>query len=287
MAETDLADVVPRMWGAFQAGDIGTVEAYVDRYLEALGAATDRFTIVPEPLRSDSSAIEAWVEFAVTVGRLLAGRGDQRLLSRIMSSDDNPIARWQDTVSEAQLLRQDGRFEAAAELLAAIIPELRAARGSAVDTLLGKALGQAGANAFDVGDTDEALRLTDEALRECERTGDAEGVSIYSQNLATIAAAAGDDGLSAVRARLARAQQLHDGGRLDEARDLIIAVLGEVDDRYRAKAHGLLGMIQYRLGDRAAAREHTRRALDAGRCVGDQAAIAIYTANLQVIDQAP
>jgi hypothetical protein len=103
-------------------------------------------------------------------------------------------------------------------------------------------------------------------------------------------AAAGDD-RGGVRRRLARAQQLHDAGRLAEAHDLVVGVVADVDDappdsvsrRYRSKAHGLLGMVLYRLKDLAGAEEHTLLALEAGREEGDEAAMVIYPANLDVL----
>ena len=117
-------------------------------------------------------------------------------------------------------------------------------------------------------------------------------MEIYSQNLATISALADDRDRSAtVRERLSRAQMLHDRGRLLEARDRAAEVVDELlradadARRYLAKACGLLGMILYRLDDLPGARDHTAAAIAAGREAGDDVAVVIYTANLDVIDR--
>jgi hypothetical protein len=52
---------------------------------------------------------------------------------------------------------------------------------------------------------------------------------------------------------------------------------------YRSKAHGLLGMILYRMHDPTWAEEETTLALEAGKEAGDEAAVVIYTANLDVL----
>src|SRR6266567_1247806 len=151
--------------------------------------------------------------------------------------------------------------------------------------------GMAGANAFDRSEMVAAQRLTDEALRECERTGDVAGVTIYSENLANLVTTSDGAGQGAFRRRLARAQKLHDAGRLIEARTLLLDVIAVVDAAprdapergYRSKAHGLLGKIFYRMHDPTWAEDETRLALEAGKEAGDEAAVVIYTANLDVL----
>jgi tetratricopeptide (TPR) repeat protein len=288
MADPELTDIVLPMFDAFLDGDGETVAALADQHVATLGDAAEILARVPEPFRENADVAQAWVQFAVALAQRLAAGGDDRLLTRIMAPADNPILQWQTALGRAQELRDDGQFAESDAALAPAIAGLRTSQGSAVDSMLPKVLGIAGANAFDRGDTETALQLTDEALRECERTGDTEGVATYSQNLATIAAAATDGG-STVRQRLARAQQLHDAGRLDEARVLgeeitvALSTGADAEARYLAKAHGLLGMVLYRLGDLAGAEVHTRAALDAGREHGDEAAVVIYGANLEVI----
>ena len=72
---------------------------------------------------------------------------------------DNPIVRWQNARGQAERLRADGRFVASDELLTGVIAELRKSSGTAVDAMLGPALGMVGANAFDRGDMVAAQRL--------------------------------------------------------------------------------------------------------------------------------
>jgi hypothetical protein len=72
---------------------------------------------------------------------------------------DNPIVRLQNALGQAERLRADGRFVASDELLTGVIAELRKSSGTAVDAMLGPALGMVGANAFDRGDMVAAQRL--------------------------------------------------------------------------------------------------------------------------------
>ena len=278
------------MFGVFLAGDRDTLANLVNEHAEEL-ALPEALTRVPAPLREDAEMIGAWVQFAVAVAEMLAERGDRRLLDRLTGPAGNPIARWQNALGQAERLRVDGRFVASDDLLTGVIAELRTSSGTAVDAMLGPALGMAGANAYDRGDMVAAQRLTDEALRECERTGDVAGVAIYSESLANLVTISDGAGQGAFGRRLARAQKLHDAGRLIEARTLSLDVIAVLDDAprdapergYRSKAHGLLGMILYRMHDPAWAEEETRLALEAGKEAGDEAAVVIYTANLEVL----
>jgi hypothetical protein len=279
------------MFGVFLAGDHDTLANLVNQHAEELQASPEAVIRVPAPLREDAEMSGAWAQFAVAVGEILAERGDHRLLDRLTDPADHPIVRWRNALGRAERLRADGRFVASDELLTGVIAEVRTWNGTGVDEVLGPALGMAGANAFDRGDMVAAQRLTDEALRECERIGDAAGVAIYSQDLANLVTTSDGDGQGAFRRRLARAQELHDAGRLIEARTLCLEVIAVVDAAphdapergYRSKAHGLLGMILYRMHDPASAEEETRLALEAGKEAGDEAAVVIYTANLDVL----
>jgi hypothetical protein len=281
------------MFGVFLAGDHDTLANLANKHAEEMQALPEALTQVPAPFREDAQMSAAWGQFAVAVGEILAERGDRRLLDRLMGSADNPIVRWQNALGQAERLRADGRFEASDELLTGVIAELRTSSGTAVDAMLGPALGMAGANAFDRRDMVAAQRLTDEALRECERIGDVAGVAIYSENLADLVTVTDGDGQGGLRRRLARAQKLHDAGRLIEAQTLCLDVMAVVDAAppdapergYRSKAHGLLGMILYRMHDLTRAKEETRLALEAGKEAGDEAAVVIYTANLEVLSR--
>lgn len=283
------------LWPLFEDVRSGNDQAtlrFIADYGRFLGDMFEDLARVPGTIRDDEAAVGEWVQFIVFVASLLAEQGDDRLLNLLTGPASNPIERWNDLLLHAQQLRAEGRYAASDDVIAPLLAELRSARGTAVTALIGKTLGLAGANAFDRGDHQAALRLTDEALRECERSGDAEGVAIYTQNLATIAAAAEQDERSPAREHLVAAQRLHDAGRLAEAHEQSGAALAAVDaaagpdHAYRAKAHGLMGMILFRQGDLAGALEHTRRAVEAGQESGDPAAVEIYGANVIVIERA-
>ncbi len=63
------------------------------------------------------------------------------------------------------------------------------AAGRLRDAYRAKALGLAGTAHFRLGELGEAARQMREALEECRRTGDAEGVEICEANLDVIAKA--------------------------------------------------------------------------------------------------
>jgi tetratricopeptide (TPR) repeat protein len=287
MHDEALIGMVQPMLVAFLENDPQRVADLVRTNSATLVARVEDLAVVPDEFRTDDELLQMWGTFVLHVAHLLAEDGHDALLLRLTASADDPIERWWSAVQLADRLKRERRYADSNAILAPVVEELRASRGSAVDEIRGKAIGMLGANAFNLGDLGSALSLTDEALRECERLNDEEGVRIYSENLASLRAAMDQDGESSlVRRSLARAQTLHDAGRLGEALTLVQSVVANLtpeSEFYHAKAFGLLGMVAYRLGDPVLAEDATRRAIDAGRANTDHNAVKIYEANLAVI----
>jgi len=283
-------ELITPLWHLYLAQDEAGIRAAVAAQRHALEVRIEDLAKVPDEALKRADVANAWVQFVLFLAQLLADVGFSDLQDRLMDTTDNPIDRWYDDLAAADRMRAEGAYAASSEKLSVLLDELSNSTGSAVDRLLPMTLGLLGANAFDTNDVARALTLTEQALAASEATGDADGVRTYSENLATIRAAAdADDAMSELRRRLARGQVLHDSGRLDEARQLLESVvdgLPAAPCTYHPKAFGLLGMIAYRLGDLDVAESTTRRAIDAGRAVDDQGAVVIYSANLSVIDRA-
>ena len=287
MHDEALVTVVKPILEAWLDNNHQRVADLVRKHSATLATRVDDLAVVPEEFRNDDARLQMWGNFVLHLAHLLADDGDDALLLRLTASPKNPIERWWSAMQSADRLRRDGRYADSTSVLAPVVEELRTSRGSVVDNIRGKAIGLLGANAFDLGDMALALSLTDEALRECERIHDEEGIRIFSENLASLRAAMehGDES-SLVRRNLARAQELHDAGRLGEALALVQSVeanLTPESDYYHAKAFGLLGMVAYRLGDLTLAEDATRRAIEAGRATSDHNAVSIYETNLDVI----
>src|SRR4051794_560940 len=278
------------LWNLYAEGDEAGMRAAVMASHDELAARIDDLAIVPEAVRDDTEVAQAWVQFLLVMAEMLADAGSPELRERITGPVDNPIEGWYEALDEADRLRDDHEYAASTDKLVGLLADVSGAQGSAVDRLLPAALGLLGANAFDTGDVGRALTLTEQALERCEAMADAEGVRIYSENLATIRAEAeADPDTSEIRQRLARGQVLHDTARLEEARGVVQAVLESLPKEpstYHPKAFGLMGMVAYRLGDLETAASTTQAAIDTGRLVGDETAIVIYGANLEVIHRA-
>jgi tetratricopeptide (TPR) repeat protein len=165
-----------------------------------------------------------------------------------------------------------------------------------VDDYRPKVFGLVGSNFFKLGDRDQALKYTELALNECKRSGDAEGVRVYTENLRVLSAAIFAESadqesvrLRRIRSAIARAQDLSDSARFDLSSSVLDEVLNDIGAdknaaaEYRGKVYGLLGLNSYRLGQIESARSYTEKALEECDTTSDVEGIRVYTANLRTI----
>ena len=265
------------------------------RNLDEIVAEFASWTRVPEEIRGDQEAAQAWAQSVIAIAQQLAALGRPEPLASISGDgDDSPLDRWYDGFAEATNLADAGERQASMSIVLAILDEMQGTFGPDVDYVRTKAYGLLGTNLFRLGDLDGAEVATQRALEDAERQSDRETVRIYTENLAIVAAAresADVTGALDWRARIASAQDLSDDAHYDESNRMLEEVAAALDepgaadaDTYRGKVYGLLGLNCFRLGDAAEARRWTERAHEACERAGDDFGVTIYGANLDVID---
>ncbi|GAA0531174.1 hypothetical protein GCM10011581_27960 [Saccharopolyspora subtropica] len=286
-----------QLFATYRRGDEPAFLRLCQQNADVVVRCFDEWAVVPEEIRHDQQAVGTWGRTLVAIAQVLAALGHPGPMRRILpTGPENPLHRWADAYRRAQQRSELGEFAASSERLRALLADMAGASGSAVDDLRAKILGLLGTNDLKQGRLADAIRYTEQALRQCEANGDAEGVRIYTENLdAALVAKAVEDRTPAaaqlVRAReaIAFAQHLSDTGRHQASNDVLDRLRGELDGdhagaRYLGKVHGLIGLNHFRLGDLAAARRHTERAIAECRRRADPVGVRIYTANLATID---
>jgi tetratricopeptide (TPR) repeat protein len=286
------------LFAAILKGDDETLTALCNRYAAAIVEYFPEWTTVPVELRTNQDVMRAWGQCLMTLASLFEDQGIPDLMERLTGGAEDLFVRWRNTLAHASALAEAAEFAASSEVLSGLVAELERAQGDIVDNYRPKAYGLLGANAFQLGRYEEALRFTKMAVEDCRRSGDTAGVRAYTENLRILSVAvstASDDEASLrlrrIRATIARAQDASDDGRFDQSNTLIDEALADIaaaqdgpGGEYRGKALGLLGLNHFRLGDTSRAHEHTSAALDACRAHADADGIRIYEANLARID---
>lgn len=245
---------------------------------------------IPKGVRENPKAVDAWAHCLVTIASAFDAAGRPELMEMLTGGGDNSINRWNSACERAQRLSEDGRYAASSRILENIVEEMHGTIGNAIDELRPKVYGQLGTNYFHSGDLAAARRYTLLALEECERTGDQDGVAVYTENLATLAAR--EDGPTATcRRTIAQAQRLSDGMQYEYSNALLQGVLSDIEQTpalrsFRAKVHGLMGSNHYQVRDFENALMSTEAAMLDCEANGDAKGTRIYRENLRVIRRA-
>ena len=172
-------------------------------------------------------------------------------------------------------------------VLEGLIADLNRAAGPAVDELLARAHGALSGALLALGDFSGARLFARAALDGCRKTGDADGIRIYSENLDLLTALTADEPLTTRRARIVEAQQLSDAARYAASNEVLMEVASDVDsEHYVAKLCGLVGLNFYRLDLYEHARAWTEMALRTCENDDDRYGVTIYSENLEAIDRA-
>jgi tetratricopeptide (TPR) repeat protein len=231
------------LFDAAATGDLKRVEQLSRAHRDAVVAQFPSWQKIPEPLRSDPSALQNYGRGLVTVAQVFAERlGDIALLQRLIGQpQDNPLARWQDGLGKAQALLEEMNYSQAKSLLGDLLAQARDLQGTGVDRLLPITLGRLAECHFHAGEADRSVPLFEQALAHCERTGDREGVQAYLGSLYNVHRWLGRPGPAADAARrladLLAAQGQHDDAAqhrrqaelvaAGEPRNRVVAVVGE------------------------------------------------------------
>jgi len=270
-----------------------------NKHADAILEYFPSWTQVPPAVAANPQAVQAWVHCLQTLATLFESVGIPDLMKHLTGDLVNICVRWQKTIARAKGLAQHGQYAASTELLEGLARELDHAQGNIVDDYRPKVYGLLGMNAFHLGHDDDAQRLTNRALEDCRRAGDASGVRVYTENLRVLAAAAAtrstderDVRMLRIRAAIARAQDLSDDARFDQSNDALDTAIADIDaagdgpgSEYAGKAYGLLGLNWLRLGDAAHARALTTKALEYCRSRNDADGVRTYASNLAHLDR--
>jgi len=201
------------------------------------------------------------------------------------------VQRWGPILASANQLVDSGGYDEAVQLLEGILNEMEGVSGPIVEDLRPKATGLLGIAQFRKGNLGPARRFTREALAECRKIGDAEGIRIYTEHLEIIALSSGlaaaDESVMEIRARIVEAQKLSDEGWHDTSNEVLMGILGTVEEEadleYRGKIYGLLGLNWFRLSDTEKAQRYTELALAECTSKSDEEGVRIYSVNLGLI----
>lgn len=172
------------LFTAVAAGDDARLSDLCRQHRAAIVERFAEWQKVPPEVRSDSARIPVYAQGLIGVASHLAQAGHPELMARLMpKADANPIAGYQRMLEGARGLMDDLRYDVALERLQALIADLGKVQGSAVDRYLPTARGFVSECQFHRGDVEAAIAPALEALADCVRLGDIEGVSAYQGNL--------------------------------------------------------------------------------------------------------
>ena len=106
--------------------------------------------------------------------------------ARADSADDDSVRvrRVRSLIARAQDLSDDARFDQSNDLLDAALAEIKAAGDGPGSEYAGKAFGLLGLNCLRIGDAARARLHTMTALEYCRAQEDADGIRVYTANLA-------------------------------------------------------------------------------------------------------
>ena len=201
------------------------------------------------------------------------------------------VTKWRHVFTSAQQLFEQGMYDDALGSLEGILKGMEGSFGPVIDDLRPKVNGLIGILHFRKGNIRQARLSTEEALRECRRTGDQDGVRIYTEHLRLISLSEGPRGQNSavmqVRRQIVDAQKLSDEGSYATSNRALMGMLDSAEQdalsEYRSKIFGLLGLNWYRLYDKEKAQHYTEMAVAACERTSDVEGLRIYSSNLNLI----
>jgi hypothetical protein len=145
---------------------------------------------IPDHLRFDPAAQHRYCRGLIAIAAHFESFGDPSLI-RLLTGDakDNPLVQWQQDLTDAQALIDNGRAAEAVVLLRAVLERTRDFAGDGVSMNLPRTLGTLGVAYYRTGDTARAMEFTGQALELCRRLGDEDGIKTYTENIRVIQAA--------------------------------------------------------------------------------------------------
>jgi hypothetical protein len=294
--EGELGRVLRALSVADRDGDHVGFRALCEQHAAELDADRDAWLRVPrelrESFRSNMDGMRPFMLTAQRIARELDRLGRPAALRQLSGADEpgNPMEK----LHEAEILAEDGEFEAADALLREELGEELADDGWAA--IIHSRLATHAAKRNDLDTAIEHARRAHELTRRTGSRGAARATEFLDDLLTAREIRRGTTvgrWLGACREALTHAQRLSDRALFVESNRALLRLLDELDAYpedspargFLGKLCGLLGLNHFHLGDRAEARAWTRKALHECRLRGDRVGEEVYEANLKEIDR--
>ena len=140
---------------------------------------------VPQDIRQDPEEVNKWESGLIAIANTFMSAGHQELVASLEGTNEaNPIIPMESSMCLSTVLSERGRYKESNEASVEILKTMEGCVGSAKDELRPKIYGLIGTNFFRINDLSKAREYTEIALFECKRTGDRQGIAIYTENLA-------------------------------------------------------------------------------------------------------
>lgn len=274
-----------------RTSDQAGMASLYDRHAGRIEELFPRWQKAPVAIQNDRQELESYGRCLLAIAEYFRERGRPGLLARLMGENEGgpPLDEIDARLKQADDLRAERRFAEQATCLEHTLTSLEALGGPLAADLRAKTLGALGQAQLEIGDFGAARQSTERALRQCAENSDAEGVDVYTKNLAYL------DVLTAKphpsRAKLVLAQRLSDRGRFAQSNRLIDDILASGEDLAgdqwvnRGKLLGLKGLNLARLADHEAAKSATHDAIAACAAAGDRRGEEIYRMNVATIEE--
>jgi alkylhydroperoxidase family enzyme len=253
---------------------------------------------VPQELLAKPEQLQEYFNALVETAQLFERSGYPELRALLtLPDEDNPMTRWKKRLAEAQQLTEAGDHEKSLAAADSLVAELQESgvSGPALVDLRARIQGLRGSVLFALDRIADARAATTCALEDCELGGDQEGVRIYRENLAILAATAETPELVNAEIEMVEAfdyaQRLTDLHRFTASSEVLARLLsttGEaaaIVEGMRRHILGRMGFNEFRLGNRERAYALIESARELCSKSGDHYGAEIYAENLIAVSR--
>lgn len=166
-----------RLFAAAASGQQDTFAKLFSEYRAVIIEHFPAWQKVPEAVRGDPAALQGYAQGLIGTAQLGAALGEPSLLQRLSSgAAGNPLREWQEGLTVARQLLDDGRFAEAGERLVELEKAAASLKGSGVARLLPYTLEFLAEARFHSGDAAGAAEPLTRALALCKDADDVEGM---------------------------------------------------------------------------------------------------------------
>jgi tetratricopeptide (TPR) repeat protein len=166
MTDADLRD---QLMAAYHAGDRQAFVELCHRHIETITRHFASWAVAPVEIRDDLRAVGDYVQALAAIAAVLDALGRPEPMDRLNPAGPaNPLNRWKYAYQRAQQLCEAGEYTASTAELHTLLNEIHGTAGPGADEIRTKVAGLLGSNALRLGRIDEAIRHTEEALRNSQ-----------------------------------------------------------------------------------------------------------------------